>query len=906
MAQISTTTGLISGINYQSIIDQLMAIEKKPVDDLTTQQTTVKSQETAYTTLSASLLSLGLTVNQFSQSGILNARQANSSNSSIITAAATTSAVPGTYNFRPVQLAQAQAYTSVGFASNSAIVGAGTITIKRGGFVTSDTALDSLNGGDGVALGKIRIIDRSGASAVVDLGGARTIDDVIDAINDNGTAAVTAAVSGDRLVLTDHTGATTANLAVLEVGTGTTAAGLGIAGSVAANTKTGDDLVRLGPNLKLSYLNDGLGVRTDGTLADLRITLKDGSTVDVVVGSAKTIQDVLTAINSDSENGGKVTASLSVGGDSIVLTDATGGGGTLSVANLNGSRAADDLGIFGSEQGGGVLTGRRVLAALDSVLLLNLRGGLGITTPGQIQLTDRSGATASVDLTNAVSLSDVVTAINAAGLGITASINSQKHGLTLTDTTGSTTSNLIVADLGGGTTAANLNIAADTTSTVVQSGDLNRRYLNEATTLAGLNGGDGIAAGSFQLTDKAGSSAVINLSGSTFQTVGDLLAAINAAAVSVTASINSTGDGILLTDTSGGGGALTVSDLNGGKTAADLRLKGTAVAATIDGAYTYKIDVSTTDTLDAVMTSLKQSGAPLALSTYNTGGVDPIKLLVTSSKSGSAGAILLDSGTTGLQFTATQQAQDAVVQMVNGVATPVLFASATNTFASTVQGVSLTLSGTSNSPIAVTVSDDSSALTTALNQFTSGFNTIASSLKDQLSFDSTTQQRGLLQGSGTAVQLQSMLFDIVGRRYGSSGSIRTFTQLGLTVAGGRISFDAAKFRAAMTADPDSVRKFFSEATVGAAAYMKKSLDVFTNSGNGRMFTQIDALDAQDKDLQSRIDALNDLLEIRRQKLQNQFAVLETTLATLKDQESSLAALAQLAANTGYSGRSKSG
>ena len=40
------------------------------------------------------------------------------------------------------------------------------------------------------------------------------------------------------------------------------------------------------------------------------------------------------------ENGGKATASLSVGGDSIVLTDSTGGGGTLSVANLNGSHAA--------------------------------------------------------------------------------------------------------------------------------------------------------------------------------------------------------------------------------------------------------------------------------------------------------------------------------------------------------------------------------------------------------------------------------------------------------------------------------------------------------------------------------------------------------------------------------------
>jgi flagellar hook-associated protein 2 len=434
---------------------------------------------------------------------------------------------------------------------------------------------------------------------------------------------------------------------------------------------------------------------------------------------------------------------------------------------------------------------------------------------------------------------------------------------------------------------------------------LHRRYINEATTLSSLNGGDGVTAGSFQITDKSGASAIIQLTGSTFQTVDDLLAAVNASGVHVTASINSTGDGILLTDTSGGSGTLSVTDLNGGKTAANLHIKGSATSTTIDGAFTYSIAVEADDTLDDVITNLRQSGAPITLSTYNTGGVDPIKLLVTSSKSGTAGALLIDSGSTGLKLGSTQQAQDAVVQMSNGGGTPVLFTSSTNTFSSTVQGVSLTLTGTSATSIAVTVADDSSKLMTAINQFVSGFNSVASSLKDQLSFDSTTQKRGLLQGDSTAIQLQSMLFDIVGRQYGSSGSYRTFTQLGLTVSGGQISFDATKFQAAMTADTDSVRQFFSDATVGAAAYMKKSLDTFTNSGTGRLFTQIDALDSQDKDLQSRIDSLNDLLDIKQQKLQNQFAMLETTLSTLKDQQNSLATLTQLAATATSSSSSGS-
>ena len=103
---------------------------------------------------------------------------------------------------------------------------------------------------------------------------------------------------------------------------------------------------------------------------------------------------MLTAVNTDSENSGDLTASISGDGDRLVLTDSSGGGGTLSVAELNGSKAARDLGILGNEQGAGVLTGRGVLAGLNSVLLKNLNGGQGITVPGQVQLTDRSGVVA--------------------------------------------------------------------------------------------------------------------------------------------------------------------------------------------------------------------------------------------------------------------------------------------------------------------------------------------------------------------------------------------------------------------------------------------------------------------------------------------------------------------------------
>ncbi len=98
-----------------------------------------------------------------------------------------------------------------------------------GGFVDKGITLDQLNGGAGLQRGKIRITDRSGQTAVIDLNYARTVDDVLDAINSNTSINVTAVVDGDTFKLIDNSGGA-GNLKVQEVAGGNTASGLGLAG----------------------------------------------------------------------------------------------------------------------------------------------------------------------------------------------------------------------------------------------------------------------------------------------------------------------------------------------------------------------------------------------------------------------------------------------------------------------------------------------------------------------------------------------------------------------------------------------------------------------------------------------------------------------------------------------------
>ena len=111
-------------------------------------------------------------------------------------------------------------------------------------------------------LGEIRITDKSGEDAVIDLRFATTIDDVLTAINSNTTINVTAEVVGDKIRLTDNTGQS-GTLSVQEVNNGNTAADLGILGSLPLAERPSAleaTSSRLHAGTRLAKLNDGNGV----------------------------------------------------------------------------------------------------------------------------------------------------------------------------------------------------------------------------------------------------------------------------------------------------------------------------------------------------------------------------------------------------------------------------------------------------------------------------------------------------------------------------------------------------------------------------------------------------------------------------------------------------------------------
>ena len=621
----------MTGLPIEDTVKQLMQVAGKPRDLLVARTNALKEEQTAVNALSTRVLGFQFAVNKFKTASLYNSRSATSSNKDKLTAsipAGTTPAV-GKIQVRPVRTASSQQLISQRFESLGDAFGSGSFSLRIGGFVDHGVSLESLNGGAGVQRGKIKITDRTGETATIDLSFARTVDDVLEAINENGDVSVTATVAGDSIKLVDGSGGS-GNLAVAEVSGGKTAAGLGLAGlSVAADEATGADVYRLYGKQTLSSLNDGNGVELTGAgVTDFNVTLSDGTQLAIDLGDAVSLQDVTTAINA--AGGTKLSAAIAADGNRLELTDLTTGGTTFAVADAVTGSVASELGIAGTGSGG-TLAGARLVSGLGGTLLSQLGGSAGLGTLGALSITDRSGGADVVDLSSAETLADVVNLINASSADVTASYNQARNGIVVNDASGGT-GNLVIANGDANNSADALGIAVDDAVASTDSGSLQKQTLSRGTTLASLNNGKGVDLGDIRLTDSAGRSSTANLdaTGQEAETVGDVIDAINALAIGVKARINDAGDGILITDTAGGSGTLSAKD-SSGDVAKSLGLTRASTTVQINSVATQVIDGSATHTLD--LTDLSASADSVALSSLNAGSgvnLSDVKIVTAS------------------------------------------------------------------------------------------------------------------------------------------------------------------------------------------------------------------------------------------------------------------------------------
>jgi flagellar hook-associated protein 2 len=194
MATTPTSTATASsGLDVASIVSQLMTVEQRPLNALTTKEASYQAKLSAYGTIQGALSSFQNAVSTLNNASKFQTLTASSSDSAV-TASVSATAATGTFSVDVTQLAKAQKLVAVGQTSATEAIGSGTSTTLTFDFGTiSGGTFDS---GTGQYTGATFTAGGSGSKTVTIDSTNNTLQGIRDAINSAGIG-VTAAIIND-------------------------------------------------------------------------------------------------------------------------------------------------------------------------------------------------------------------------------------------------------------------------------------------------------------------------------------------------------------------------------------------------------------------------------------------------------------------------------------------------------------------------------------------------------------------------------------------------------------------------------------------------------------------------------------------------------------------------------------
>lgn len=138
-------SGLMSGLDTESIISKMMSIEQRPILLLQQQEAAYQSKISALGTLKGVLADLQTAAAALTETDLFAGFTATSGNTDVLTASTDDAAVVGTYQVTVSTLAKAQQMRSSAFAASSDVVGTGTLTIQVGTNTAVNVTIDGTN-----------------------------------------------------------------------------------------------------------------------------------------------------------------------------------------------------------------------------------------------------------------------------------------------------------------------------------------------------------------------------------------------------------------------------------------------------------------------------------------------------------------------------------------------------------------------------------------------------------------------------------------------------------------------------------------------------------------------------------------------------------------------------------------
>jgi len=253
-----------------------------------------------------------------------------------------------------------------------------------------------------------------------------------------------------------------------------------------------------------------------------------------------------------------------------------------------------------------------------------------------------------------------------------------------------------------------------------------------------------------------------------------------------------------------------------------------------------------------------------------------------------------------------QKAQDSIVY-IDGVRVQ----RESNQIDDAIKGVTLNLKGKTDEEINLSVERDYQKITKQIIQLVKGYNDLLEYINQQTKVVPGENLRektesGVLTGDITVMGLKNKLQNIMMNPYPTQKGkeLSLLAQIGISmgvvnsdwndIKGGYLQVDEDSFIESFDKYPEAIKELFgadtnNDAVIdnGVAFTLDKTLNGYTNPGNGIVAYRIKATDGRIKDEEKRIDDWNKHLEDYRKKLEKDFTLMQQSLNELEQNQKRL-------------------
>lgn len=291
------------------------------------------------------------------------------------------------------------------------------------------------------------------------------------------------------------------------------------------------------------------------------------------------------------------------------------------------------------------------------------------------------------------------------------------------------------------------------------------------------------------------------------------------------------------------------------------------------------------------------NGARLSLRSTATGEVNGFRITANeTTDDGAAGtglsALAFDATTLTSPMALNQRSANAQAT-INGI----VVNSTTNTFAEVADGLTVTVSKVSATPVELVTSQDTASIKTSIDEFIKAYNEMATYLRDQTKVEPATgssttsagntnvvMKGGPLQGDRSAVDLQWQLRSVINEGSSTSSQWSALSQIGIVMKqDGTLETKSAELTAAL-AKPDELRKLL--ATDGTSSANSGYMDRFRDVGD-RVLSFEGSLEVRGQYLQKNISRLGlkktdmeERLTSKEENLRARYQALDTQMSRL--------------------------